>query len=188
MSQAGHLSVASNPNVATSFETDSGTAVPVGNVLIINTRDIQDNNDNGIQSTGGLADAGATNRVRIELTNRVQGGLSTIGAGTSDLTLISFDAAPFSGTAGVYVFDFRAAGFETTGPSGGIYHLSGGIRTDGTTPTVIGDFDKIIHEDAALAAADVDIVASANDIVARFTGIAGLTIRWDIAGLYTRSI
>ncbi len=190
MSQAGHLSVAANPAVATSFTTDTGTAVPAANILDVRAVDVQANNDNGIQTRGGVSTvAGGLNDLEIQLTNRIQGGLTTVGAGTSDLTLISFDAAPFSGTAGVYVFDFRVAAFESATPSGGVYTLSGGLRTNGTTPVIIGaDFDKIVHEDAALATADVNILVSGNNLIVRFTGVAALTIAWDIVGTYTRSV
>ena len=185
MSQAGHLSVSASPSVATTYTTDNGNSVPAANILNILARDTSANNDNGRQ-TVAVPSGGAY--IYVELTNRVQGSDSTVGAPTVDITLMDFSAAPFSGIPGAYTFDFRVAAFESTGPSAGIYSLFAGLKTDGTTPILIGDTDKVVHEDAALSTADVSLVMVGNELRARVTGVAALTIAWDIVGEYTRSI
>ena len=182
MSQFFVTSVATTPSVPTSFVTDDGTATPAANTLNLLANDTQANNDNGIQTTG----SGDT--VTVELTNRVQTGVVSIGAGSSNVTLISFDAAPFSGTPGTYTFDCRVAAFETSTPAGAAYNIFGAVRTDGTTPTLLGTPDKFSNEEAALTTADATLAVSGNDLVLTVTGVAGLTINWDIVGIYTRSI
>jgi len=172
----------SSPDVPTSFVTDDGTAIPVGNELNVLARDTQADNDNGIQT------AASGNTVYVELTNRVQTGASTVGAGNTDITLVDFSIAPFSGGAGTYTFEFRVAAYESTNPAGAVYKIYGGVISDGTTPTLIGTPDKILMEDAALVGSDANLVVSGNELVLRVTGLAGLTIQWDTVGNYTRSL
>lgn len=175
----------SSPDVPTSFVTDDGTAIPVANTLNILARDTQADNDNGIQT---VADPAGGQNLYVELTNRVQVGASTIGAGNTDITLVDFSIAPFSGGAGTYTFEFRVAAYESTNPAGAVYKIYGGVISDGTTPTLIGTPDKIIMEDAALFGSDANLVVSGNELVLRVTGLAGLTIQWDTVGNYTRSL
>lgn len=182
MSQYARPADGGDPAVPTSFVTNDGTAIPVGNELNVLARDTPADNDNGIQT------AASGNTVYVELTNRVQTGASTVGAGNTDITLVDFSIAPFSGGAGTYTFEFRVAAYESTNPAGAVYKIYGGVISDGTTPTLIGTPDKILMEDAALVGSDANLVVSGNELVLRVTGLAGLTIQWDTVGNYTRSL
>lgn len=174
----------SSPDVPTSFVTDDGTAIPVANTLNLLARDTNENNDEGIQTT---ADPAGGQNLYVELTNRVEVGATTIGAGTSNVTLIDFSLSPFSGTAGTYTFDFAVAAFEPTTPGGGNYFVEGGCITDGTTPTIIGTPDE--NFDAPnLPGSNATIAVSGNELVLQLTGSAGLNITWQCVGYYVRAI
>ena len=180
MSQAGHLSVASNPNVATSFTTDTGTAVPALNILNVTALDVTDNNVNGIQTRGGVSTVGgATNDLEVQLTNRLQGTASVAGAVTGDI--ITFG---LGGTAAVYRFEFDVAGIDTATGDGVGYSVDASARTDGATATIIQTPNIDADEDASLTAALIDMVASGNNIILQPTGVAGQTINYSAIGLY----
>lgn len=179
MSQAGHISVAAAPTVATSYTTDNGTAVPAVNVLQVNAIDVTDDNANGIQTTGGLTEAGAANRVQVELTNRLQGTASVTGAITGDV--ITFG---LGGSAAVYRFEFQVAGRDTATDDGVGYSIWASARTDGAAATIIQTPNIDADEDASLLAALIDVVASGNNIILQPTGVAGQTISYSAVGYY----
>lgn len=171
----------SSPDVPTSFITDDGTAVPVGNELNVLARDTNENNDEGIQT------AGSGNTVYVELTNRVEVGATTVGAGTSNVTLVDFSAAPFSGTAGCYNFMLQAAGFEPTSPAGAYFTVKGGVLTDGTTPVLVGTPDEDFDNSAAIAGVNATLAISGNELVLQLTGVAGFNITWQSVSYYVRA-
>jgi hypothetical protein len=183
MSQAGALSAVGGGTVPTSFDTDSGTAIPVTNVLDIVGGDSNADSAEGIQTTG------ATNVVTVELTNRVTASGSTAGAASDDILVASFDASPFSGTAGIYNFNVQVACFDSGNSVGACYHLYGGIRTNGTTPVLLGsDFDGFVHEDSAISAASVMADITGNDLVLDVQGVAGFNLEWEVLATYMRSV
>lgn len=153
---------------------DAGIATPAANNLNILTNDSTANNANGIQTTA----AGDT--VTIQLTNRLQGSGSTVGAVTNDLVTFDLGATPAT-----YIFEYQIIAFESGTPSGAGYSLFGTVRTDGASATVIGTPDKIVNEEAALNAANVNLVASGNNAILRVTGVAALTINWNSVGAYS---
>lgn len=164
------------PQVPTSFVTDSGTAIPVANVLNVPGNTSTINNLHGIQTTG------SGNTMTVQLTNRVQGSASTTGASTNALITL-----PLGATPGTYTIFVRVSGFEPTGPSSTSYFEYICAATNGTTARIVssGDSDEVCLEDAALNASDVLITASANNLVISALGVTGLNVDWNADGLYT---
>lgn len=175
MSQYTVANTASNlpPSVPTSFTTDSGVAVPAANNLNVLANDSTANNANGIQTTG----SGST--VTVQLTNRLQGTGSTVGAVDTDLVTFDLGASP-----GTYTFDISVAGFESTTPASCGYQLFGTVRTNGTTATLVGTPDRVANEEAALTACQAALQVSGNNAVIRVTGTAGLTVGFGTVAMY----
>lgn len=181
MSQAGSLNVTSTPSVPTTFTSDDGSATPVANILIVSADDTTENDVDGLRTVaGGQGDpATASNEVRVELTNRLQGTGSTVGAVTSDL--ITFD---LGATDASYRFEFRVAGRDTaTGDSVG-YSLFASFKTDGATATIVDNQFKDADEDTSLETGDMNVVASGNNVIVRATGVVDQTITYSAVGYY----
>lgn len=176
MSQAGELNTAAGPvppTVATSYVTDSGTAVPAANVLNVPGGSSSVNVSNGIQTTG------SGNNLTVRLTNRFSASTTTVGATTSDAITFPLGVVP-----GTFFFSFQVAVFNPSTPAGAGYASFTTVRTDGATATIIGDTDTITHEDAALVTTTAQVVVSANNVIFQVGGVAGLTIDWVVVGTY----
>lgn len=170
------------PSVATTYETNSGDAVPALHILIIHGTDSVEENPLGITVKGGPV-VGVSNEVDIVLTNRFHGSGTTVGAVTADL--ITFG---LSGTPATFFFNFSTAAFNSSTPAGASYETFSTVSTDGVTATVIGDTDSIAHVQAALMGSVAEMVASGNNAIFRVTGVAGLTINWTVVGTYIKAI
>lgn len=172
------------PAVATSYVTDvrdntttpTGTAIPAANVLNVKGRDTTQNNDNGIRTD---ADPNNSNNLYVELTNRLQGSTTTIGAVTGDI--ITF-VPP---TTGTYSIEFRVGAYNTTSLLGAGYSLFGAIRFDGANSHICDTFDAIDNEEGTMASTGLDVVVSGASVILRATGYALQTINWGAVGLYT---
>lgn len=156
------------PEIPTSFVTDSGTAVPIANVLDVFGGSTTANNTNGIQTTG------ATNVVTIQLTNRLTGTVTTSNA--TPTTVITF---ALGATPGVYTFAGDITAFDVTDTAGASYGITSGIRTTGAAATELGTQFNTNFEEAAMVTADVDVTVSGNNVIFQVTGIAAKTIDWD---------
>lgn len=168
------------PAVATSYVTDiNSPAIPAGNVLNVIGGFVNTNNSNGIQTDGSAP----SNTVTIELTNRLRGTGTTVGAVTADLLTFSLGATPST-----YVMDCNFVGFEASTPSGAGYSIFGSVRTTGAAASLVGTPDKINNEDPALIACNADLVVSANNAILRVTGTAGLTINWVVVATYVKAV
>lgn len=164
------------PIVPTSFPTDvNSPAIPAANVLNVLGNDTTANDNNGIRTDG----SSGSNTLTIQLTNRVQGSGSTVGATTADI-------ATFTPTVvGTYAFEFRTAAFNTTSTLGAGYSVFGAIRYNGVTSTVCGSADTVDNEEGAMTSCDIDLVVSGANAILRVTGYAAQTINWNAVGLYT---
>lgn len=124
-------------------------------------------------TAGALMVGSGGSAVAITNTFLAEGTGSTTGAVTDDLITLTL-----SGSATAYRFEIYVVGFEATGPGACGYSITGTVRTTGAAATVVGTPDKNTDEDAALAGADCNLVASSNTAIIRVTGVAALTINW----------
>lgn len=171
MSQAGIINSSGMPAVPTSFVTDSGTAVPALNVINVVTPS---------GGTTGIATSGAGNTITVTLTDTSKSGTTqTIGAVTSDIITVPLGAA-----AGTYTFDINVAALELTTPAGAGYGIVASVRTTGAAAVLIPNQAIDEMEEAALIAADAQVVVAGNTAIVRVTGVAGLTIRWKAVAEY----
>ena len=167
MSQV-YLSSASSPAVPNSFATDSGTAVPVLNVLTILGDHTPENNNTGIQTSA----TGST--VTVELTNRY-----TNTATTTDDTLTTLITVPMGAVAGtIYVYG-NVQSFSPAIPASAGFSFSGGYRTDGATATELGTEFHDTFQDLELATADIFLSATGNNILIEIQGTAADMINWN---------
>lgn len=165
------------PAVATSYQTDGGTAVPAANILRVLGDSTSDNDEDGIRTTG------ATNVVTVQLTNRIFGGATTLPSGSAIAATLTLPAV-----SGVYTFEVKVAGYEATTPAGIGFSLFAAVISDGVTATKIGVTDKIKNAQAALAVADADILVSGNTVEVEVTGVALLNISWTVVGTYVQGV
>ena len=169
------------PQVPTEFITQDGTAIPAANILNVvgNARpdltEIPDNN-NGIKT---YANPNGGNTLSIFLTNRRVDAASITGAGTVDLF-----TQDLGGAARVYNFQLYVAAFNASTPAGAAYTIFGSVRTTGAAATLIVTQDIISDEEPALLGADFQLVAVGNTLIARATGVVGLTINFKALATY----
>ena len=179
MSQAGELNTAQGPvppYVATSYVTDvNSPAIPAANILDVFGGTLDINNNNGIQTDG----SSGSNVLTIQLTNRIQGTVTTSDA--TPTTLASFDLGT---TPGVYTFDIQISGFDTTDKLGAGFFISGSIRTTGLVGTVCGTPDKIDNLETGLVGPDATLTVSGNDAIIQVTGKAATDINWRTIATY----
>lgn len=164
------------PTVATSYVTDvNSPAIPALNILNVLGNDTTANDVDGIRTDG----SSGSNTLTVQLTNRLQGTGTTVGAADSDI--ITFTPT----TVGTYAFEFRVSGYNTTSLLGAAYSVFSGFRYDGVNSNSTGLVDTIDNEEGAMSSCDVTVVASGANIILRLTGYAGQTINWAGVGLYT---
>lgn len=166
------------PIIATSYQTQNGTAVPSANILIVNGNTSTENNSNGIITKGGVVGTGTSNEVDVVLTNRIVGSVTTTDATPTTIASFSLGATP-----AVFTFDVQIACFNLTDINGDGYFISGTARTDGATATLCGTPDKIVNEEV-VDTADANMVVSGNSVIIQATGIAGKTHHWKTITTY----
>jgi len=161
MSQAGSINGGGsgppvNPEIPTSFTTDTGAAVPAANNLNVF-------GDNGITTVG----AGDTVTIGF-----ISGTNGTVGAATSTILTDTPDDNATT-TYQILVDGFDAANSEGVGGQ-----LIGTVRKVGGVVTVIGTPDDVLNRDAGLAGSTFTMSASGGDVIVTATGVAGRTITW----------
>lgn len=182
MSQAGTVNTAGGPSppaVATSYTTQSGTAVPALNVLLIYGAASSANNTAGITTKGGVVGTGTSNEVDVVLTNRVSGSVSTVGATTGDI--LSFTPPA---TEGVYKLFIQVCAWISASKTGSTYEISGAVKSDGAGGiSTIGTPVRIMNgESGTFDVNQVGVTVTGGAIVVQGTGTAG-TVKW--TGLLT---
>lgn len=164
------------PTVATSYVTDvNSPAIPLANVLNVLGNDTTENNANGVRTDG----SSGSNTLTVQLTNRLQGSGTTVGAGTADV--ITFTPT----VIGTYALEYRTAAYNTTSLLGAGYSFFGAVRFDGVNTVLCDATDEINNEEGAMIAVDLGVVISGANVILRATGYAAQTINWSSVGLYT---
>jgi len=166
--------VTSTPAVATSYVTDSGTAVPIANVLNIATT------SSSVAATNGITSSGVANNVTITLTNRIAGNATTVGAVTANCMTFGLGAVP-----GTYTVELFLSSFNPSTPAGSTYRIQADVRTTGIAGTLIAPIDWDENEEAVLVPCDWDVVVVGNALTVTVTGVAGLTVRWLAQAIFT---
>lgn len=179
MSQAGIINTSSGPvppTVATTYVTDvNSPAIPALNILNVLGNDTTVNNDNGIRTDG----SSGSNTLTVQLTNRLQGNVTTVGATTT--AMITFSPT----VIGTYSIEVRIAAYNTTSSLGAGYSLFGTIRYDGVNCNLCGTPDRIVNEEGAMTAANTTMTVSGGSVLVNGVGYVGQTINWSGVGLYT---
>ena len=165
----------------TQFTTQDGVVIPnAGNVNLFGgsrpvLTEIPDD-DNGIQTYANLT--GSENYI-VFLTNRRVDSNSVTGNVTVDLF-----TQDLGSIAGVYNFNISVAGFESTTPAGCAFTIEGAVRTDGTSASIFVTQDVINDKETAILDCNFELVTSGNNLIARATGVAGLTINFKALATY----
>lgn len=154
---------------------DSIAVPPTANNIFLVGGSLSTNNINGITTTGNAG----TSTETVNLTNRVQGTISTADATPTTLTTFTLGATP-----GVYNFDIQIVGYDLTDTAGVGYFISGIVRTTGAAAVLVGIPDKITNEEAATVACDANLTVSGNNAIVQVTGIAGKNINWRALSQY----
>lgn len=173
MSQIYKIATGSTPSIPTSFVTDDATtAIPSANIL------------NVLGGTGieTYADPDLSNNLYIKLTNSGFVTTQTIGAVTSEVTVINLGATPSIG-----IFVSRVVGFNSASNDGVGYVLTASAKTDGVTASIVQAQDKIIFEDVSLLTADANVTVNGNAVTITVLGVAATTIDWVIETNFTAS-
>ena len=173
MSQAGIINTSTGPvppTVPTTFVTDvNSPAVPALNILNVLGNDTTANNVNGIQTDG----SSGSNTLTIQLTNRVQGTVTT-----TDATLTTIITFPLSASTTVYGVNGLIVARDITDSAGGFYAFDSSVRTDGAIATEIGTEYNTQLEDVVMEPSDIFVVVSGNNLILQVQGLVGKTINW----------
>ncbi len=157
------------PAVATSYQTDSGIAIPAANIL---------NVIGGV----GVTTTGSGNTVIVKLANSGNVYTTTVGAVTSEVTIINLGPTPSIG-----LFVSKVVGYDVTSGNGCAYYLVRAAKTDGVSASVVGLGSLSEFEDIPFIPADATATVNGNAVTITVLGVAGYTIDWTIETTFTAS-
>jgi len=160
--------VASTPSVATTYTTDSGSAVPVANNLnIIGDQTVVNDNQGIVTSASGST-------VSVKLTNRQTGQINT-----SDDTPTPILSFMFGSSGDVTTFEGTVTAIRADNGHGASWRVFSSFRSDGASTTEIGEDVSLNFNDIDLSTASVGFSAIGNAAVLQVIGIVGVSMRWD---------
>lgn len=167
------------PEVATSYETQSGTAVPASHILLVKAFDSTENNINGIVTKGGVSagdppGTGAANELAVYLTNRIAG----TGTTTDAVTPVQVYSFAMGATPGTYLFTTNISVFNVTDSLSASYSEKFAVRTDGVIGTLITTGLNFMSEEGAMSALSIANSIVGNNLELDVTGLAGKTIHF----------
>lgn len=173
------------PTVPTSFTTDSGTGVPVANILQMHGYDSSENNIFGITSKGGVnagnpPGTGAVNEVDYYLTNRIHGTGTTVDDVTP-VTLFNFNLGAIPG---VYNFSGSIIGYNTTDALATVNTYFFAVRTNGVAGTEIPPTDTVSKDDTTMENCLITYQVLGNIYSVIVNGLAGKNINWQTVTTY----
>ena len=168
------------PDVPEVFQTDvNSPAIPAANILKVFGGQTSDNNLLGVQTDG----SSGSNILTVQLTNRLQGGLSTIDA--TPTTIITFG---LGATPAVLTLDGFVSAYNTTDTLGAGFFFSAAVRTTGAAAVDLGSEFTSQFTETGMEAAAVTIGVSGNNLIIQVTGIAAKTISWLAQATYSRNV
>ena len=158
------------PDVATTYVTNNGTAVPAANIL-------------NVLGVNGAITSGSGNTITVTVQNGQIDQAQTIDNTTATLVTIPLGAVPRT-----YTFDVRIAALSISGTSSGLgggFQIFTSVRTDGVSGTVIDISDIVSRVDQPqLNQIFVSVGISGNNMIVQVTGQAGNTINWGSFTVY----
>ena len=158
-----------------SLTPDSGGVVtPVANNIDLFTTAVSSNNNNGIQSVNGGAGV-----LDVELTNFLQGQVTTANATPTNIITFALSAIP-----GVYSVSGTVVAFDITDTAGGACDFSIAFRSTGAAVQIIGSTVDNVFLEPSLATADISVSSSGNSFLLGVVGVAGKTIDWNASFNY----
>jgi hypothetical protein len=147
-----------------------GPVPPTANNIDIIGGSSSINNINGLLVAGNSASSTEV----VTLTNRFYS--SAITTTNTPTNLFTF---PLDIVGASYNFTVTTAVYDRTNNKGGTYTAMFGVRTNGTTPVIIGFTTPLNSEDAELNPSSFTLNVSGNNFIVTITGIAATTISWN---------
>jgi hypothetical protein len=184
MSQAGSLGGGGGPlppDVPQQFTVDvDGPAIADNNNIDLFGAQSSDHVDHGIQTVN---DPSGSDTIYFQLTNRLTGQLTTADATPTSIITLAMGAQD-----AVYSVQGFVTALRSDTGEGASYDFMGCFKTDGATCSEVGTDYPTTFEDAGLAAADLLVECSANNIILEVIGIAGVNVSWDAFLTYRRVV
>ena len=165
------------PEVATSYVTDDGTAVPAGYVLNVLGLSTIDNNPNGIQ-TYAIPDL--SNNLFCALTNSAFGTVETTTTGQSPALSLAVTSISPALPAGVLKLNVDVLAWIDDTLTGSTWHLEGAMKYDGAggLATIGSPIRTVSGENPPFDVTQVTVGFSGPNISVLVDGLAMTTINW----------